>query len=97
MRYIRLDERALIGAKRNILNKEARGEIMVAMDDDDFYHPDRVHHVVQKFAQNPRCELAGSSEVFVFFTDIHEIYKFGPYATGHCTSGTMAYRRAYAP
>ena len=96
VRYIRLDEKISVGAKRNILNKEARGEIMVAMDDDDFYHPDRVRHAVQKLVQNPRCELAGSSEVFVFYTDIQEIYNFGPYGTGHCTSGTMAYRRAYA-
>jgi glycosyltransferase involved in cell wall biosynthesis len=95
VRYIRLDEKILIGGKRNILNKEAKGEIIVAMDDDDFYHPDRVHHVVQKFIQNPQFELAGSSEIFMFYTDIQEIYKFGPYNKNHCTNGTMAYRRSY--
>ena len=52
LRYIRLDEKKLIGAKRNILNAEAKGDIIVAMEDDDYYHEDRVHHVVQKFLQN---------------------------------------------
>ena len=95
IRYIRLEEKRLIGAKRNILNAESKGDIIVAMDDDDYYHPDRVHHVVQKFIQNPQFQLAGSSEIFMFYTDIQEIYKFGPYNKNHCTNGTMAYRRAY--
>lgn len=96
LRYIRLEEKKLIGAKRNMLNVEAKGDIMVAMDDDDYYHPDRVHHVVQKFIQNPRIELAGSSELYMFYTDIKEIYKLGPYNPQHCTNGTMAYRKSYA-
>jgi glycosyltransferase involved in cell wall biosynthesis len=95
LRYIRLEEKKLIGAKRNILNAEAKGEIMVAMDDDDYYHIDRVHHVVQKFIQNPIIDLAGSSELYMFYTDIKEIYKLGPYHAKHATNGTMAYRKSY--
>jgi glycosyltransferase involved in cell wall biosynthesis len=95
IRYIRLDEKKLIGAKRNILNAEAVGDIVVAMDDDDFYHPDRVHHVVQKFQQNPTIELAGASEIYIYYTDNKTIYKFGPYHSKHATNGTMAYRKSY--
>lgn len=95
LRYIRLEEKKLIGAKRNILNAEAKGDIIVAMDDDDYYHTDRVHHVVQKFGQNPKINLAGSSELYMFYTDIKEIYKLGPYNPQHCTNGTMAYRKSY--
>ena len=96
LRYIRLDEKKLIGAKRNILNKEAKGDILVAMDDDDFYPPERVKHVVMKFAQNPRVELAGSSEIYMYYTDIQKIYKLGPYKPNHATNGTMAWRKSYA-
>jgi glycosyltransferase involved in cell wall biosynthesis len=96
LRYIRLDEKRLIGAKRNILNAEAKGDIMIAMDDDDYYHPERVSHVVQKFAQNPSIELAGSSEIYMFYTDTKKIYQFGPYGPKHATNGTMAYRKSYA-
>lgn len=48
LRYIRREPKLLIGAKRNILNKEAKGEIIVSMDDDDYYCPERVAHAVHK-------------------------------------------------
>jgi glycosyltransferase involved in cell wall biosynthesis len=96
LRYIRLEEKKLIGAKRNILNKQAKGDILVAMDDDDYYPPERVKHVVFKFAQNPKIELAGSSEIYMLYTDIKTIYKLGPYKPNHATNGTMAWRKSYA-
>ena len=58
IRYIRIDEKMRLGAKRNLLNKEARGLIIVAMDDDDYYPPDRVSTVVEEFRKNPKIELA---------------------------------------
>jgi glycosyltransferase involved in cell wall biosynthesis len=96
LRYIRLEGKHLIGAKRNILNKEAKGDILVAMDDDDYYPPDRVKHVVFKFGQYPKIELAGSSEIYMYYTDIKTIYKLGPYKQNHATNGTMAWRKSYA-
>ena len=96
LRYIRRESKLLIGAKRNILNAEAKGEIIVAMDDDDFYPPERVLHVVQSFARNPTIELAGTSEIYMFYTDIKKIYKLGPYARNHATNGTMAWRSSYS-
>ena len=95
LRYIPLEEKETIGTKRNILNKEARGEIIVSMDDDDFYFPERVQHVVQKFNNSPSIQLAGSSEVFMYYSDIQEIYKLGPYSPNHATNGTMAFRKSY--
>ena len=96
VRYIREEEKQLIGAKRNRLNKEAKGEIIVCMDDDDFYSPERVSHVVAKFAQNPKVELAGSSEVYMYFSSCQKIVKLGPYSSRHATNGTIAYRASYA-
>jgi glycosyltransferase involved in cell wall biosynthesis len=95
LKYIRLESKLLIGAKRNILNKEAIGDIVVAMDDDDFYSEERVSHVVQKFSQNPKVELAGASEIYMYYTDNKKIYKFGPYSPTHATNGTLAYRKSY--
>lgn len=96
MRYIRVESKLLIGAKRNMLNKEAKGDIIVAMDDDDYYSPERVRHVVQKFEVNPKIELAGASEIYMYYTDIQTIYRFGPYNKNHATNGTMAWRKSYA-
>jgi glycosyltransferase involved in cell wall biosynthesis len=96
IRYIRENEKQVIGVKRNRLNDEARGEIIVAMDDDDFYPPERVSHVVQSFIKNPKIELAGATEIYMYYTDIDKIYKVGPYGNHHATNGTMAWRKSYS-
>jgi glycosyltransferase involved in cell wall biosynthesis len=96
LRYIREEEKRTIGYKRNRLNTEAKGDILVAMDDDDYYPPERVAHVVTKFRQFPKVELAGSSEIFMYYTDIKTIYRLGPYNPNHATNGTMAWRKSYA-
>lgn len=88
-------EKLLIGKKRNMLNELARGDIMVAMDDDDYYPPERVAHAVYRLNQNPKIELAGSSEIYLFYTDTKKIYRFGPINPNHATNGTMAYKRSY--
>jgi glycosyltransferase involved in cell wall biosynthesis len=96
IRYIHLEEKVNIGEKRNILNKEAKGDIIVCMDDDDYYSPERVSHVVKKFSENPKLSIAGSSIIYMYFTDTKDIYKLGPYGPNHATNGTMAYRKEYA-
>jgi glycosyltransferase involved in cell wall biosynthesis len=96
IRYIALDEKLLIGAKRNRLNKEANGSIIVAMDDDDYYPSCRVSAVVTAFKNNPKHELAGTSEVYMYYSDIQKIYRLGPYNPNHATNGTMAWRKSYA-
>jgi glycosyltransferase involved in cell wall biosynthesis len=96
MRYIREPEKQNIGKKRNRLIQEAKGEIMVWMDDDDYYPPERVAHVVTKFKQHPEFQLAGSSEIYMYYADIKTIYKLGPYNRNHATNGTMAVKRSYA-
>jgi glycosyltransferase involved in cell wall biosynthesis len=46
IRYYSYDEKMLIGKKRNMLNDLAKGEIIIAMDDDDYYPPDRIKQTV---------------------------------------------------
>lgn len=96
IRYIYLDEKVRIGAKRNLLNKEARGSIIVAMDDDDYYPPDRVSTVVDAFKKYPRVDLAGSSEMNMYYLDDNKIYTLGPFYPNHATNGTMAWRKKYS-
>lgn len=96
IKYIELSEKLTIGAKRNRLNEEAKGAIIVAMDDDDYYPPCRVSAVVTAFKQKPNIELAGASEIYMYYSDIQTIYKLGPYNPNHATNGTMAWRASYA-
>ena len=96
LNYIFSDEKMTIGEKRNRLNKEAKGDILIAMDDDDFYFPERVSAAVTALQKSPSVNLAGSSKIFMFFTDTKEIYSFGPYFNNHATNGTMAWTKRYA-
>jgi len=95
VRYYSEDIKLNIGAKRNKLNTLARGDIMICFDDDDYYMPDRVSHVVNKLNSNPKIELAGASEIHMYYTDNQTIYRIGPYNKNHATNGTMAYRKSY--
>lgn len=96
IRYVRKDEKMRLGAKRNELNRLAKGQIIIAMDDDDYYPPDRVQSVVNAFKRNPKIELAGSSEMNLFYLDTKKIYTIGPYSERHATNGTMAWRKSYS-
>ena len=96
VRYIYNPEKQNIGYKRNVLNSESKGDIIIALDDDDYYPPERVSHVVNKFRAQPKYQLAGSSEIFMYYTDNQTIYKFGPYHPNHATNGTMAWTKTYA-
>jgi glycosyltransferase involved in cell wall biosynthesis len=96
IRYIYKDSKMRLGAKRNLLNKEAKGKIIVAMDDDDYYPPDRVSSVVEAFKKNPKIELAGSSEMNLYYLDTKKIYRIGPYTDMHATNGTMAWKKSYS-
>ena len=96
LRYYYVDEKMRIGAKRNLLNKEARGDIIVAMDDDDYYPANRVQSVVDAFKKNPKIDLVGSSEMYLYYLDTKKVYVMGPYGPNHATNGTMGWRKRYA-
>jgi glycosyltransferase involved in cell wall biosynthesis len=96
IRYFRSEEKLNVGAKRNRLNAEARGDILVCMDDDDWYSPERVAHAVHVLRANPRHEICGSTRNFLYFLDDESIWEVGPFGSHHATFGTMAYRKSYA-
>ena len=84
-----------IGAKRNQINELAKGDICVCWDDDDYYVPDRIRHSVLRLQGQKTAPVAGSTEIYMYFPDLDEIWSAGPYNPNHCTNGTMAYRRSY--
>ena len=52
VRYISLEEKVNLGKKRNMMHEMAIGDIIVYMDDDDYYPPDRVSHAVDSLMKN---------------------------------------------
>jgi glycosyltransferase involved in cell wall biosynthesis len=87
-----------IGAKRNRLNKLATdhgADVIVCMDDDDYYPPERVEHCVTTLSRTG-AQIVGSSVMYIYFADDGIIRKFGPYGQFHSTNGTFAFTRAFA-
>ena len=82
-----------LGKKRNFMHTKAKGSIIVYMDDDDYYPPDRVEHAVERLQENPNALCAGSSELYVYFKTIKKMVQFGPYGPNHSTAGTFAFRK----
>ena len=48
VKYFRYEEKLKLGKKRNIMHEKCKGDIIVYMDDDDYYPPDRITHAVRK-------------------------------------------------
>jgi glycosyltransferase involved in cell wall biosynthesis len=95
LRYIRLNTKETMGWKLSQLCKEAKGEILVIMDDDDYYPPERVQEAVNAFKEFPLVSVAGCSLVHMYFTDDKCIYTAGPYHDQHALNCTLAFRKSY--
>jgi len=93
VKYFAYDTKMSLGRKRNLLHEKSKGDIIVYMDDDDYYPPERVSHAVETLQFNKKAICAGSSEIYVYFKHIQKMYQFGPYGPNHATAGTFAFRR----
>jgi len=91
--YFKYDDKMTLGRKRNLMHEKSRGEILVYMDDDDYYPPERVSHAVEKLQSDKKALCAGSSEIYIYFKHVQKMYQFGPYKQSHATAGTFAFKR----
>jgi hypothetical protein len=91
--YFPLEKKLFLGNKRNLMHDKAKGDIIVYMDDDDYYPPERVSHAVDMLKKTPNALCAGSSEIYIYFKHIQKMYQFGPYGPNHSTAGTFAFKR----
>ena len=93
VKYFRYNNKLSLGKKRNIMHDKTKGDIIVYMDDDDYYPPDRVSHAVDMLTTHPTALCAGSSEMYIYFNDRKRMVQFGPYGKDHATAGTFAFKR----
>lgn len=93
VKYLRYEKRMALGKKRNLCNHAATGDILVYMDDDDYYPPERIEHAVDTLLANPNHLIVGSSAMYVYSQSRGKMYQFGPYGPNHATAATMAFRR----
>lgn len=93
VKYFRYTTKMSLGKKRNTMHDKSKGDIIVYMDDDDYYPPDRVSHAVNMLTTHPAALCAGSSEMYIYFNDRKRMVQFGPYGKDHATAGTFAFKR----
>ena len=88
-------EKMKLGKKRNVLNGMAKGEYIMYMDDDDYYCSDKIRYTITRMLSNRSIIFSGSSEMYLYFTDIKKIYRFNKIAQNHATAGTFCFHRDY--
>ena len=93
IRYFSLEKKIALGAKRNYMHSKVQGDIVVYMDDDDYYPPERISHSVEMLQKNKDALCAGASEIYIFFKHIQKMIQCGPYGPNHATAGTFAFKK----
>ena len=93
VKYFKYNEKMTLGKKRNLMHEKSKGDILVYMDDDDYYPPQRVSHAVNMLQTHPNALCAGASEIYIWFKHIQKMFQFGPYGPNHATAGTFAFKR----
>lgn len=90
-----------LGELRNLGNSACTSNVIVCMDDDDYYPPSRVSHAVELlYSQYTHTNqfIGGTSDLYIYDFFLEKLYKyqanggFGPY---HSTNNCMAYKREY--
>jgi glycosyltransferase involved in cell wall biosynthesis len=92
VKYIQLTTKHALGKKRNLMHSHCTGDILVYMDDDDYYPPTRVSHAVERLTSSDAL-IAGSSIIHVYYPHLDKVIEFGPYGDNHATAGTFAFKR----
>lgn len=93
IKYIYSKDRIKLGKKRNMLNENAielGAEYIICFDDDDYYPEDKVAYTIRMMISK-KALVSGCTTIYVYYTQLNKIYKFGPYNNNHCTNGTMSY------
>ena len=79
---------------RNLGNNTCSGNIIVCMDDDDYYPIERVSHAITMLEKSA-CLIAGCSNVYMYEYCIGKLYKFKGFDKNHSTNNCMAFKKEY--
>ena len=92
-RKINTKRKLTVGQKRNLCVKLAKYDILVNMDDDDYYEPNNVIARVKVLLTYPKINLVG-----VGYLCVYDVYKKKYIICGHphtLGEATMAFRRSF--
>jgi len=94
IKYIGFEEGSKLSDLRNRGNDSCKGDIIVCMDDDDYYPPKRVETAVAKL-NNSMKQIAGCSYAYMYHYNLEKLYKFKSFGKNHSTNNCFAYKKEY--
>jgi glycosyltransferase involved in cell wall biosynthesis len=92
--YLEYNKTDALSDLRNRGNNACSGDIIVCMDDDDYYPSDRVSHAVESLDKSS-CLIAGCSDIYMYEYFMGKLYKFKGFHQKHSTNNCMAFKREY--
>lgn len=92
--YIPFEKDCNVGRLRNKANDIATGDIIICMDDDDFYPTERVEHAYESL-QKSECLIAGCSASFMYDFVIDVQFQFHPFGVNHSVNNAFTYKKEY--
>jgi hypothetical protein len=93
--YYYLHRKIPLGVKRNMLSKFCQKDYTLIMDDDDYQHPSRLSHSLTQMQANPRFEIGGVDQMYLYFIASGTCYQVAPHGVNHATAATFIYTRNY--
>jgi len=96
IRYIRLDTRMILGAKRNFACKLAQGSIIAHWDDDDWIAPHRLRYQVEVLEQQQK-DVCGTGRLLFYNPSLSQswLYEYPHTVRRWLAGGTLCYRKSF--
>lgn len=94
VRYIHSDKKLILGEKRNLLNRLAKGKYIICFDDDDYYPQDKISWQVAKM-QNSNATFSGCDQIYIWYSHLNKIYRTRSFGKTHALNGTFGYHRSF--
>ncbi len=92
--YLHESTKMTIGNKRNKLNMLAKGDIIMCMDDDDYYPETRISHAVEML-QNSNLLIASCTSIYVYSPIVDKLNVMKCEMENLVRNATVAYKKEY--
>lgn len=94
IKYVDYVDGTKLGELRNKGNNACSGDVIVCMDDDDYYFPERVEHAYEELMKSDKL-IAGTSCIHIYDYLLDGEFIFSAFAGNHSTNNCMAYKKEY--
>jgi glycosyltransferase involved in cell wall biosynthesis len=93
--YVPFQGVTALGELRNRGNMACKGDIIICFDDDDYYPPTRIQHVIEQFKAHPDKHIAGCTKLLIHDYTTLQFYQCNGFTDNHSTNSAMAWRKLY--